>query len=64
MANNKVISGTKDAKQVTVLKAVGNNIQKVRCPLCKQLAHPVPDGKGGSLLRCSGCGNKFTMQSM
>lgn len=61
----KVISGTKDAKQeITVLKAVGNNVKKIRCPRCKQQAHPSPDGRGGSLLRCPGCGNKFTMQSM
>lgn len=65
MANNRVIAGTKDAKrEVTILKAVGNNIKKIRCPRCKQQAHPAPDGKGGSLLRCSGCGNRFTMQAM
>lgn len=61
----KVITSTKDAKrQVTVLKAVGGNIKKIRCPNCKQQAHPVPDGKGGQVLSCSGCGNRFTMQTM
>jgi len=62
---NRVINGTKAAKQnVTVLKAVGNNIKKIRCPKCKQQAHPAPNGKGGSLLKCPGCGLSFTMQAM
>lgn len=61
----KVIKGTKAIRQqTTILKAVGNNVQKIRCPKCKQQAHPAPDGKGGSLLRCPGCGNRFTMQTM
>ena len=57
----KIVTGT---KQYNIIKAVGNNVKKIRCPNCKQQAHPAPDGKGGSLLRCPGCGNKFTMQTM
>lgn len=49
---------------VTVLRASGNNIEKIRCPNCKQQAHPVPDGRGGKILRCSGCGNKFITRTM
>lgn len=62
---NRVINGTKAAKQnVTVLKAVGNNIEKIRCPRCKQQAHPKPNGKGGTVLHCSGCNLNFTSQTM
>jgi hypothetical protein len=61
----KPITGTKDLKQqVTVLKATGNNISKIRCPRCKQLAHPQPDGKGGQIAVCTPCNIKFAVQSM
>lgn len=61
----KVINGTKAKRQqVTIIKAVGNNIKKIRCPRCKQQAHPKPDGKGGEILHCAGCNLNFTSQSM
>jgi ribosomal protein S27E len=63
MAN--VISGTKQNKDVKVVKAEGNNISKVRCQFCKHtLAHPTPDGKGGTVLRCGTCGRTFTFKTM
>lgn len=63
--NNRVISGTKAFKaNATILKAVGNNVKKIRCPKCKQQAHPKPDGKGGQMLACPGCGMKFVSVSM
>ncbi len=61
----KTIDGTKALKQqVTVLKATGNNIAKIRCPRCKQLAHPKPNSKGGQTIICTGCNFKFAFQSM
>ncbi len=56
---SKVIKGSKD-KKVQILKAVGNNITKIRCPRCKQQAHPKPDGKGGKVNHCPGCNLNFT----
>lgn len=62
---NRVISGTQDAKKnVTVVKTQSGSIEKIRCPKCKQLANPQANGKGGSHLKCSGCGLTFTMQTM
>lgn len=64
MAKSKVISGTAALKQnITVIKANGNNVTKIRCR-CGQFAHPVPDGKGGTMLHCKGCGANFTSQAL
>ncbi len=62
----KTINGTKSLKtrtpDVTIRKAVGNNVTKIRCP-CGQLAHPRPDGKGGQILSCT-CGKTFSSRAM
>ena len=61
----RVISGTKQRKQVAIKKAEGQNISKIRCQYCKDtLAHPVPDGKGGIVHQCGSCGRKFTFKSL
>jgi hypothetical protein len=62
--NNRPISGTKALKQPRVIKAVGNNVKKIRCPNCKELAHPVPDGKGGKIIRCKYCRQDFKFLSI
>jgi len=60
-----VITGTKALKsQVMVHKATGGNITKVRCQVCQTLAHPVPDGTGGTVLKCGSCGRKYSVQSL
>lgn len=57
---SKVITNVGDAQKVTVIKASGGNIKKITCPNCKQQAHPVPDGKGGTVNRCHACNTTFT----
>lgn len=57
----RVITGTASAKQqARIIKATGKNVTKVRCQFCKHtLAHPVPDGKGGTVLKCGTCGRTY-----
>ncbi len=62
---DRVVNGTKGLKQqVQINKATGNNIQKIRCPKCKELANPRPDGKGGTILHCPTCKQSFKFQTM
>ena len=61
----RVISGTGQNKKFKVVKAAGNNVSKVRCPHCQHtLCHPVPDGKGGTVLQCGSCNKKFISRTM
>lgn len=52
---NKVIEGTKDWRVVKGSK----DPRQLRCKHCHQLAVEVPDGKGGTTTKCSGCGRTY-----
>lgn len=56
----KVMEGTQDikAKQPQVTKSTFG-ARKVRCQKCQGLAVPTPDGKGGYMLKCMGCGTTY-----
>ena len=67
----KVISGTKALRaekakrpEVSLHKAHGGNISKIRCTFCGTLAHPRPNAKGGTTLHCSSCGRSYSVTTM
>jgi len=41
-------------------KVVQGNPEKLRCPRCKNEARLLPDGRGGKIYQCVGCGRKFS----
>ena len=59
----KVIKGSKDRKAYQVIKGPSDTRQ-IRCPKCKETASQTPDGKGGFLCTCPGCGAKFSFAKM
>jgi hypothetical protein len=61
---DRVVDGTQGLKKIRVIKATGNNVQKIRCPGCKELANPAPDGKGGQVINCRYCNRTFRFQRM
>jgi uncharacterized OB-fold protein len=62
-----VIKGTKDAKTMEVVKGTkdsfnfrgSDEVRKLRCKKCGELALPAPDGKGGMQMQCFNCGTIF-----
>lgn len=60
---DKVIKGTKDLHNYKVVKGP-QDARQIRCPGCKELASQVPDGKGGTICQCSGCGKKFKFRAI
>ncbi len=59
----KVIKGTKDLRGYQVIKGA-SDARQIRCGRWKGLAVPVPDGAGGFLYRCSGCGARYGTQAI
>jgi hypothetical protein len=54
------ISGTKDLRKREVIAGPRPDGSQLRCGSCKGIAVQVPDGKGGVVFRCTGCGTKYT----
>lgn len=60
---DKVIRGSKDAKQYVVLQGARDRRQ-LRCKHCTGLAIQVPDGKGGSIYECLGCHRRYQFTAL
>ncbi len=54
----KTITGTRDKKRFQVVKGQSDT-REIRCTVCKNVAKQVPDGKGGSVYKCSTCNTTF-----
>lgn len=62
-----VISGTKDAKTLSVVTGTkdafnfrgSSEVRKLRCKQCGEQALPAPDGKGEMQMQCPNCGTIY-----
>jgi hypothetical protein len=55
---SKIIKGSKDQRRYDVLKGP-KDTRQMRCRKCHGLAIQQPDGKGGYIYICSGCGTPY-----
>jgi hypothetical protein len=63
MKPKKVISGTKGVRMQ--VKKGQADVRQTRCTKCRMgLATQVPDGKGGFVYQCPGCGYTFKHTTM
>lgn len=61
---SKIIRGTRDAKNRTILKQPQGGVGRVRCPKCQNLAIAELDGQGRQTYRCTGCGSILTSRPL
>lgn len=60
----KIIRGTRDAKNRTILKQPQGGAGRVRCPKCQNLAIAGVDGSGKPIYQCTGCGSILTSKPL
>lgn len=61
---SKIIRGTLDRKNRTILKKPEGGVGRIRCPKCQQLALPEKNGQNEPQYRCMGCGSILKSQPM
>lgn len=61
---SKIIRGTQDAKNRTILKQPAGGAGRVRCPKCQNLAVQEVAGDGKPRYRCTGCGSTITSKPL
>ena len=59
---SKIIRGTLDRKNRTILKRPEGGVGRIRCPKCLQLAIPEQSGAGQPQYKCLGCGSVIKAQ--
>lgn len=61
---SKIIRGTLDKKNRTILKSPEGGVGRIRCPKCQQLAIPEQGAQGQPQYRCLGCGSILMAQKL
>lgn len=61
---SKIIRGTLDKKNRTILKQPDGGVGRIRCPRCQQLAIPEQSSTGEAQYKCLGCGSVLKSQRL